>query len=225
MNVKLESSWKLALKDEFKKDYFRQLVNHIKTELEQGKKIFPKGGNIFRAFNLTPLDKIKVVIIGQDPYHGAGQANGLCFSVNKGVPTPPSLLNIFKELNRDIGMNVPLHGDLTNWAEQGVFLLNASLTVRSGEPMSHSQIGWSLFTNQVIKTISAKKEKIVFMLWGKFAKEKVQLIDSKKHHILTAPHPSPLSAHQGFLGCGHFSACNTYLVKNGIDPIDWQVNS
>ncbi len=224
MNIKIESSWKLALKEEFNRDYFRQIVHHIKIEREQGKIIFPKGSNIFKAFDVTPLPNVKVVIIGQDPYHGLGQANGLCFSVNKGIAIPPSLQNIFKELNRDIGLKAPSHGDLMSWARQGVFLLNASLTVRSGEPMSHAQIGWSIFTDQVIKTISDKREKIVFLLWGKFAKEKKNLIDSTKHYVLTAAHPSPLSAHQGFLGCGHFSACNTYLVKNGIDPIDWQLD-
>ena len=220
MNIKIESSWKQALKEEFNRDYFKQIVHHIKIEREQGIIIFPKGSNIFKAFEVTPLPKVKVVIIGQDPYHGLGQANGLCFSVNKGIAIPPSLQNIFKELNRDIGLQTPSHGDLMSWARQGVFLLNASLTVRSGEPMSHAQIGWSIFTDQVIKTISDKREKIVFLLWGKFAKEKKNLIDTTKHYVLTAAHPSPLSAHQGFLGCGHFSACNTYLVKNGIDPID-----
>lgn len=224
MEVKLESSWKMALKDEFSKPYFKQLVHHIKTEIELGKTIFPKGKNIFNAFYRTPLSSVKVVIIGQDPYHGPGQANGLCFSVNRGVPIPPSLNNIYKELHRDIGMRIPEHGDLTAWADQGVFLLNASLTVRSGEPMSHSQIGWSIFTDQVIQLISKSRKQIVFMLWGKFAKEKSKLIDVNKHLILTAPHPSPLSAHQGFIGCGHFSLCNQYLVKNGIDPIDWQTN-
>lgn len=224
MSVKIESSWREALKDQFNKEYFKQIVLHIRTEREQGKIIFPKGNNIFKAFDATPLNKVKVVIIGQDPYHGAGQANGLCFSVNRGVSAPPSLQNIFKELQRDIGLKIPSHGDLLKWAEQGVFLLNASLTVRSGEPMSHAQIGWATFTDSVIKTISAKRDKVVFLLWGKFAKEKMQLIDPNKHYLLTAPHPSPLSAHQGFIGCGHFSSCNMYLVKNGIDPIDWQLD-
>jgi uracil-DNA glycosylase len=224
MEVKLESSWKMALKEEFSKPYFKQLTHHIKTEIELGKTIFPKGKHIFNAFYHTPLPQVKVVIIGQDPYHGPGQANGLSFSVNRATPIPPSLLNIYKELHRDIGLKIPSHGDLTHWAEQGVFLLNASLTVRSGEPMSHAQIGWSIFTDRVIETISQRRINVVFLLWGKFAKEKSKLIDPNKHLVLTAPHPSPLSAHQGFLGCEHFSKCNQYLVKKGIDPIDWQLN-
>lgn len=224
LNIKVEESWKLVLKEEFNKPYFIQLVNHIKTEKEQGKLIYPKGSNIFNAFNKTPLDKVKVVILGQDPYHGPNQAHGLSFSVQKGIPFPPSLQNIFKELQRDTGTPYPLHGDLSSWAQQGVFLLNASLTVRAAEPMSHSQIGWAIFTDAVIRTISKDCPKVVFMLWGKFAQEKQTLIDSSKHLILKAPHPSPLSAHQGFVGCGHFSTCNHFLAKNGIDPIDWHIN-
>jgi uracil-DNA glycosylase len=224
LNIKVEESWKLVLKEEFNKPYFIQLVNHIKTEKEQGKLIYPKGSNIFNAFNKTPLEKIKVVILGQDPYHGPNQAHGLSFSVQKGIPFPPSLQNIFKELQRDTGTPNPSHGDLSSWAQQGVFLLNASLTVRAAEPMSHSQIGWAIFTDAVIRTISKDCPKVVFMLWGKFAQEKQTLIDSSKHLILKAPHPSPLSAHQGFVGCGHFSTCNHFLAKNGIDPINWHIN-
>jgi len=224
LNIKVEESWKLVLKEEFNKPYFIQLVNHIKTEKEQGKLIYPKGSNIFNAFNKTPLDKVKVVILGQDPYHGPNQAHGLSFSVQKGIPFPPSLQNIFKELQRDTGTPYPSHGDLSSWAQEGVFLLNASLTVRAAEPMSHSQIGWAIFTDAVIRTISKDCPKVVFMLWGKFAQEKQTLIDSSKHLILKAPHPSPLSAHQGFVGCGHFSACNHFLAKNGIDPINWHIN-
>jgi uracil-DNA glycosylase len=224
LNIKVEESWKLVLKEEFNKPYFIQLVNHIKTEKEQGKLIYPKGSNIFNAFNKTPLDKVKVVILGQDPYHGPNQAHGLSFSVQKGIPFPPSLQNIFKELQRDTGTPYPSHGDLSSWAQEGVFLLNASLTVRAAEPMSHSQIGWAIFTDAVIRTISKGCPKVVFMLWGKFAQEKQTLIDSSKHLILKAPHPSPLSAHQGFVGCGHFSACNHFLAKNGIDPINWHIN-
>ena len=224
LNIKVEESWKLVLKEEFNKPYFIQLVNHIKTEKEQGKLIYPKGSNIFNAFNKTPLEKIKVVILGQDPYHGPNQAHGLSFSVQKGIPFPPSLQNIFKELQRDTGTPYPSHGDLSSWAQQGVFLLNASLTVRAAEPMSHSQIGWAIFTDAVIRTISKDCPKVVFMLWGKFAQEKQTLIDSSKHLVLKAPHPSPLSAHQGFVGCGHFSACNHFLAKNGIDPINWHIN-
>jgi uracil-DNA glycosylase len=224
LKISIEETWKLALKEEFVKAYFAQLVNHVKTEKELGKTIYPKGNQIFNAFNTTPLPQVKVVILGQDPYHGSGQAHGLSFSVQKGVAFPPSLQNIFKELQRDTGNPYPKHGDLTQWAKQGVFLLNASLTVRAGEPMSHAQIGWAIFSDAVIKVISVQCSKVVFMLWGKFAQEKEKLIDKTKHLILKAPHPSPLSAHQGFFGCGHFSTCNQFLVKNGVDPIDWHIN-
>lgn len=223
MDVKMEESWKAALQEEFSKPYFHNLVLHLKTEKAQGKTIYPPGSLIFNAFNTTPLEKVKVVILGQDPYHGAGQAHGLCFSVQQGVPPPPSLINIFKELHDDVGMTIPNHGNLTRWAEQGVFLLNASLTVRAAEPMSHAKIGWAAFTDTVIKTISDKKQQVVFLLWGKFAQEKRVLIDESKHLILRSVHPSPLSAHGGFFGCRHFSKTNQYLVSNGMDPIDWQL--
>ncbi|MGZ8540335.1 MAG: uracil-DNA glycosylase [Chitinophagaceae bacterium] len=223
MEVKIEDSWKEILHDEFDKAYFQHIPLHLKTEKSQGKTIYPPGGFIFNAFNTTPFDKIKVVIIGQDPYHGPRQAHGLCFSVQNGVPPPPSLVNIFKELKEDIGMDIPGHGNLTKWAEQGVFLLNASLTVRAGEPMSHSKIGWAEFTDSVIKTISDKKEHVVFLLWGKFAQDKKILIDEKKHLILRAAHPSPLSAYSGFFGCRHFSKANEYLMSKGIDPVDWSL--
>jgi uracil-DNA glycosylase len=223
MDVKIEASWKKVLKDEFAKDYFQQIPLHLKTEKSQGKTIYPPGSLIFNAFNTTPFDKVKVVILGQDPYHGKGQAHGLCFSVAYGVPPPPSLLNIFKELQDDIGISLPVHGNLTHWAQQGVFLLNASLTVRAGEPMSHSKIGWATFTDTVIKKISDKKKNVVFILWGKFAQEKRVLIDETKHCILRSVHPSPLSAYGGFFGCNHFSKTNEYLVAHGIDPIDWTV--
>lgn len=223
MDVKIEASWKEVLNDEFAKPYFEQITLHIKTEKSQGKIIYPPGALIFNAFNTTPFDKVKVVILGQDPYHGPGQAHGLCFSVQHGVPPPPSLVNIFKELQEDIGINIPGHGNLTHWAEQGVFLLNASLTVRAGEPMSHSKIGWAQFTDEVIKKISAGKEHVVFILWGKFAQEKKLLIDETKHCILRSAHPSPLSAHAGFFGCKHFSKANEYLMNKGIDPIDWKL--
>lgn len=223
MKVAIEPSWLAVLKEDFTKPYFKQLVLHLKTEKQQKKIIYPTGKLIFNAFDFTPFQQVKVVILGQDPYHGPGQAHGLSFSVPPGVAPPPSLVNIFKELQRDIGLAIPTHGDLSCWARQGVFLLNASLTVRQGEPMSHAQIGWATFTDKVISILSEKREKLVFMLWGKFAKEKSALIDSTKHLILTSAHPSPLSAHQGFMGCGHFSATNQYLVKNGIDPIDWQL--
>ena len=223
MEVKIQESWKQALEPEFSKPYFHNIVVHLKTERTQGKTIYPPGSLIFNAFNTTPLDKVKVVILGQDPYHGPGQAHGLCFSVQQGVPPPPSLVNIFKELKEDVGMRIPAHGNLTHWAEQGVFLLNASLTVRAGEPMSHAKIGWASFTDTVIKTISERKKQVVFLLWGKFAQEKRSLIDESKHLILRSVHPSPLSAHGGFFGCKHFSQTNEYLVSKGMDPIDWQL--
>ncbi len=223
MDVKIDASWKEVLKNEFSKSYFEQIPQHIKTEKSQGKTIYPPGSLIFNAFNTTPFNKIKVVILGQDPYHGAGQAHGLCFSVQNGVAPPPSLLNIFKELQDDIGITIPNHGNLTHWAQQGVFLLNASLTVRGGEPMSHSKIGWAEFTDTVIKKISELKKNVVFLLWGKFAQEKRVLIDETKHLILRSVHPSPLSAYAGFFGCKHFSKTNEYLVKQGIDPIDWKI--
>ena len=223
MEVKIEKSWKEVLKSEFAKPYFEQIPLHIKTEKSQGKIIYPPGSVIFSAFNLTPFDKVKVVILGQDPYHGKGQAHGLCFSVQNGVPPPPSLMNIFKELQDDIGIDIPNHGNLTHWAEQGVFLLNASLTVRTGEPMSHSKIGWATFTDTVIKKISELKKNVVFILWGKFAQEKRVLIDESKHLILRSVHPSPLSAYGGFFGCRHFSKTNEYLVSKGIDPVDWSL--
>lgn len=223
MDVKIEPSWKEILKDEFVKPYFQQIALHIKTEKSQGKTIYPPGSLIFNAFNTTPFDKVKVVILGQDPYHGPGQAHGLCFSVQNGVPPPPSLINIFKELQEDVGVSIPDHGNLTHWAEQGVFLLNASLTVRAAEPMSHSKIGWAQFTDEVIKKISAEKKHVVFILWGKFAQEKKLLIDEAKHCILKSAHPSPLSAHAGFFGCKHFSKTNEYLMSKGIDPVDWKL--
>jgi len=221
MDVQIEESWKAVLKPEFSKTYFQNIVTFLKTEKMAGKTIYPPGSLIFNAFNTTPFDNVKVVILGQDPYHGPGQAHGLCFSVNNGVPPPPSLVNIFKELQSDTGVPIPNHGNLTKWAQQGVLLLNASLTVRASEPMSHAQIGWAEFTNNVIKTISAQKEHVVFLLWGKFAQEKQTLIDETKHLVLKAAHPSPLSAHAGFFGCRHFSKTNEYLVKQGIDPINW----
>ena len=223
MEIKIENSWKRILTDEFNKPYFSQIVHHIKTEKSQVKKIYPPGSLIFNAFNTTPFDKVKVVILGQDPYHGAGQAHGLCFSVQNGVAPPPSLMNIFKELQEDVGIDIPHHGNLTHWAQQGVFLLNASLTVRAGEPMSHSKIGWAEFTDTVIKKISEQKKNVVFLLWGKFAQEKRVLIDDTKHCILRSVHPSPLSAYGGFFGCKHFSKTNEYLVSKGIDPIDWSL--
>jgi uracil-DNA glycosylase len=223
MDVKINTSWKLALKEEFSQPYFKQITHHIKTEKSQGKKIFPPGRFIFNAFDTTPFENVKVVILGQDPYHGPGQAHGLCFSVQEGVPPPPSLVNIFKELHTDTGMKIPEHGNLTKWAQQGVFLLNASLTVRSGEPMSHSRIGWANFTDAVIRKISAEKDHVVFILWGKFAQEKKVLIDESKHFIIKSAHPSPLSANVGFFGSRPFSKTNEYLMRHGMDPIDWSL--
>lgn len=224
MDVKINDSWKQVLKEEFEKPYFDQIVNFLKTERSAGKTTFPSGPNIFNAFNKTPFDKVKVVILGQDPYHGIGQAHGLSFSVLPGVKIPPSLQNIFKEIKADIGVeNSPNFGDLTHWAEQGILLLNAALTVRNGEPMSHAKIGWAQFTDAVIKTISDKKENVIFLLWGKFAQDKQVLINTDSHYILKAAHPSPLSAHNGFFGCKHFSKTNEILVKHGENPIDWKL--
>ena len=224
MDVKINDSWKQVLKEEFEKPYFEQIVNFLKTERAAGKTTFPSGPNIFNAFNKTPFDKVKVVILGQDPYHGFGQAHGLSFSVLPGLKIPPSLQNIFKEIKADIGVeNPPNFGDLTHWAEQGILLLNAALTVRDGEPMSHAKIGWAQFTDAVIKTISDKKENVIFLLWGKFAQDKQVLINTDCHSILKAAHPSPLSAHNGFFGCKHFSKTNEILVKHGENPIDWKL--
>jgi uracil-DNA glycosylase len=223
MDVKIEPSWKNVLQQEFSKPYFQQITAFIKTEKAQGKTIYPPGPLIFNAFEQTPFDAVKVVILGQDPYHGPGQAHGLCFSVPDGIPPPPSLVNIYKELHKDIGMPIPQTGNLTRWAQQGVFLLNAILTVRANEPASHSKIGWMEFTDSVIKKISAEKKDVVFLLWGRFAQEKQVLIDETKHHVLKAAHPSPFSADKGFFGCKHFSKTNQLLVKAGIDPVDWHI--
>jgi uracil-DNA glycosylase len=223
MSVQIDPSWKAVLGKEFASAYFQELAQHIRTEKEQGKTIYPPGSLIFNAYNSTPFDQVKVVILGQDPYHGPGQAHGLCFSVLQGIPPPPSLNNIFLELSTDLGLIRPKHGDLTKWASQGVFLLNTSLTVRAGEAMSHSKIGWAQFTDATIRVLSEKREHLVFLLWGRFAQEKASLIDSSKHLILNAAHPSPLSAYKGFLGCRHFSQTNAYLVAHKIDPIDWSI--
>lgn len=221
MEVKMESSWKEVLADEFKKPYFKQVTDHLKTEIAQGKTIYPQGPLIFHAFEATPFDKVKVVILGQDPYHGPRQAHGLSFSVQKGVQPPPSLVNIFKELHDDVGMAIPKHGFLEHWAQQGVLLLNASLTVRAGEPMSHAKIGWHHLTDAAITKLSERRKNLVYLLWGKFAGEKGKLIDASNNLILKSAHPSPLSAHNGFFGNRHFSKTNAYLVQHGIEPIDW----
>lgn len=222
-SIKLEKSWLNELADEFDKPYFANLKQNLITEKNSGKVHYPPSSLIFSALDHTPISKVKIVIIGQDPYHGTGQANGLCFSVNKGVSIPPSLVNIFKELNRDLNFTIPKHGDLTAWASNGVLLLNAILTVRANEPASHKSLGWENFTDKIIETISSKKQNVVFMLWGNFAKSKKNLIDSSKHLILEAPHPSPFSANYGFLGCGHFSKANNYLKEKNIEPVKWNL--
>jgi uracil-DNA glycosylase len=223
MDVKIEETWKQVLRQEFTKDYFFEIVARLRIERASGTIIFPPGQLIFNAFNTTPFDKVKVVLIGQDPYHGDGQAHGLSFSVQDGITPPPSLGNIFKELQSDIGVPISKSGNLTKWAEQGVLLLNASLTVKRNEPNSHAKIGWAEFTNSVIEKLSAQREHLVFLLWGKFAQEKQVLIDETKHLVLKAAHPSPYSANTGFFGCRHFSKTNEYLAANGIDPINWSL--
>lgn len=223
MDVKIEAGWKELLKEEFGKPYFEELVRFLKTEKEQGKKIYPPGALIFNAFDKTPFVNLKVVILGQDPYHGQGQAHGLCFSVPDGVPPPPSLVNIYKELNADIGMPIPKTGNLTKWAEQGVLLLNAVLTVRANEPASHAKCGWMNFTDAVIRKISDEKKGIVFLLWGRFAQDKQMLLDATKHFVLKAAHPSPFSADKGFFGCRHFSKTNELLRQQNLTAIDWNL--
>lgn len=220
MKVKIEDSWGKLLSDVFEQDFFTSLVSFVKDEY-QTQEVFPPGKEIFNAFNYCPIESVKVVILGQDPYHGFGQAHGLSFSVRPGVPFPPSLLNIFKEIKADIGLDMPPNGDLTRWAQQGVFLLNATLTVRANQAGSHQNRGWEKFTDEVIKMISAHRENVVFMLWGAYAQKKAELIDVEKHLVLKAPHPSPLSVHRGFLGCKHFSMANDYLIEKQIDPIKW----
>jgi uracil-DNA glycosylase len=225
MAIDLEPSWLAVLNDEFDKDYMVQLRAFLKEEKHAGNKIYPKVSDIFNAFQKTPFTKVKVVILGQDPYHGENQAHGLSFSVQKGITIPPSLRNIYKELAADIpGFTIPDHGNLTEWAEQGVLLLNASLTVSAGIPGSHQKKGWETFTDMVIKTLSDKKEGLVFILWGAFAQAKAELIDKTKHHIIKSPHPSPFSADRGFFGSKPFSKTNEILKKEGKKPIDWQIH-
>lgn len=221
--IKLEASWKQALREEFDKPYMIELGNFLRVEKAAGKEIYPPGPLIFNALNSTPLDKVKVVIIGQDPYHGPGQAHGLCFSVQPGVAVPPSLVNIYKELKRDLNIDIPRHGYLQSWAEQGVLLLNTSLTVERGNAGSHAAKGWQPFTDKVIEVVSAQRPKLVFLLWGSHAQSKQRLIDDTRHLVLRSAHPSPLSAHRGFLGNGHFSRTNQFLQQNGLTPVDWQL--
>jgi uracil-DNA glycosylase len=218
--VKIAESWKLKLKNEFESDYFNQLTDFVKSEYAS-KTVYPPGKEIFRAFDCCDFSNVRVVIIGQDPYHGEGQANGLCFSVKPGIRIPPSLMNIFKEINADLGIPFPANGDLERWAKQGVLLLNATLTVQASTPGSHQNKGWETFTDAVIKTISEEKENVVFLLWGAYAQKKASLIDSSKHLILQSAHPSPFSADRGFFGNKHFSKANAYLKSKGLKEIEW----
>lgn len=220
MNVKIEESWKTALTDEFNKEYFIKLTDFVRGEYLSGKAVYPAPANIFNAFNLCPLDKVKVVIIGQDPYHEPGQAHGLCFSVLPPTPIPPSLVNIYKEIESDLGRPSKTHGDLTSWAEQGVLLLNATLTVQAHLAASHAGKGWEQFTDAVIRAV-AKQENIVYMLWGAYAQRKAEFVNPEKNLILKSVHPSPLSASRGFFGNHHFSRANEYLTEHGKIPIDW----
>ena len=223
MDVKIAPSWKAELADEFSQPYFTGLVHFLKAEKSAGKTVFPPGPLIFNAFDHTPFDKVKVVLLGQDPYHNHGQAHGLSFSVPRGVTPPPSLVNIFKEIHEDLGLPVPNHGNLEHWADQGVLLLNAALTVEAHNANSHSKAGWYQFTDAVIRRISDDKPHVVFMLWGKFAQSKEVLIDTQKHLVLKAAHPSPFSAHSGFFGSRHFSKANHWLEQHHIAPIDWSL--
>ena len=220
MNVQIEESWKWRLQGEFEKPYFKELTDFVREEYRQ-RVVYPPGKLIFNAFNLCPFDRVKVVLIGQDPYHGPGQAQGLCFSVNEGIKHPPSLVNIFKELESDLGIATPSSGSLVHWAEQGVFLLNTCLTVRAGQANSHSGHGWETFTDAVISILGRRREGLVFMLWGAPAGRKASLIDGRRHLVLSSAHPSPLSAYRGFFGNKHFISCNEYLVEHGRQPIDW----
>ncbi|MBN1143728.1 MAG: uracil-DNA glycosylase [Bacteroidales bacterium] len=222
MNPQIESSWKEILREEFSKQYFLELKEFLVDEKSKHT-VYPPGSQIFNAFNLTPFGDVSVVLLGQDPYHGQGQAHGLCFSVCRGIKPPPSLVNIFKEINSDLGIPVPNHGCLEKWARQGVLLLNATLTVRENQPGSHQRKGWETFTNAVIEKLSARRVGLVFLLWGKFAQEKEAIIDTNRHYILKAAHPSPYSAYNGFFGCRHFSKTNEILARHGLHEIDWRV--
>ncbi|WP_330948203.1 uracil-DNA glycosylase [Thermomonas sp. LB-4] len=220
-DIRLEPSWKARVGDWFGREDMRALAAFLRQRKAAGATIYPPGGEIFAAFEATPFDAVKLVILGQDPYHGAGQAHGLCFSVRPGVPVPPSLLNIYKELERDTGFIRPDHGCLLPWARRGVLLLNSVLTVEDGKPGSHQGRGWEGFTDHVVDVLNRECEQLVFLLWGSYAQKKGAVIDGRRHRVLKAPHPSPLSAHRGFLGCGHFSAANQYLTRCGKTPIDW----
>ena len=221
--IKLEPGWKEALRAEFDQPYMAELRNFLQQERAAGKEIYPPGPMIFNALNSTPLDKVKVVILGQDPYHGPGQAHGLCFSVQPGVPAPPSLVNIYKELKRDLNIDIPNHGYLQSWADQGVLMLNTTMTVERANANAHKDKGWQFFTDRVIEVVSQQQPHLVFMLWGAHAQSKRRLIDPGKHLILCSAHPSPLSAHRGFIGNGHFSRANQFLEQHGLAPIDWRL--
>ena len=222
--VKLEPGWKQALAEEFDSPYMQQLRDFLLAEKQAGKVVYPPGSEIFHAFDSTPFDKVKVVILGQDPYHGPDQAHGLCFSVRQGVRIPPPLINIYKEIQRDLGIPAPAHGHLEKWARQGVLLLNATLTVEQGKAGAHQGKGWEQFTDAAIRRLNEQRDHLVFMLWGSYAQKKGAVIDERRHLVLKAPHPSPLSAHRGFIGCGHFSQANRYLEAQGQTPIDWQLD-
>lgn len=219
--IKIEESWLNILQKEFNKGYFKILTDFVRKEYTKNPPVYPPGSLIFNAFNCCPFDKTKVVIIGQDPYHGENQANGLSFSVNPGIAIPPSLRNMYKELETDLDIKPPTSGDLTHWAKQGVLLLNATLTVRGNQPGSHQNKGWEEFTDAAIEALATKRTNIVFILWGSYAQKKGAFINKKKHLVLTAPHPSPLAAYRGFFGCKHFSKTNEYLIQNGKEPIEW----
>jgi uracil-DNA glycosylase len=219
--VRLDSSWLEPLRAEFAEPYMVDLKRFLLAERERGRRIFPKGSEWFRALDLTPLDKVRVVILGQDPYHGEGQAHGLCFSVQPGVRPPPSLVNIYKELERDLSIRPRHHGFLEHWAKQGVLLLNSVLTVEMGRPASHRDRGWEQFTDRIIREVNAKPDPVVFMLWGSYAQKKAAFVDTSRHLVLKAAHPSPLSAHSGFFGCAHFSKANSFLTARGLEPVDW----
>lgn len=222
VNPVIEDSWREVLSSEFSQDYFANLKAFLLEEKRQHT-VYPSGANIFNAFNLTPFQNVRVIILGQDPYHGHGQAHGLCFSVPRGIPQPPSLVNIFKELNSDLGLAIPQHGNLEKWAKQGVLLLNATLTVRANQAGSHQNKGWERFTDSAISALSKNREHLVFLLWGAYAQAKVSLIDVQKHKVLKAPHPSPLSVYRGFFGCKHFSLTNKYLKEHGLPEISWAI--
>jgi len=219
--IKLNAEWLAVLADEFEQDYMRELKAFLLERKQGGAVIYPPGPEIFNALDSTPLSRVKVVILGQDPYHGPGQAHGLCFSVREGVPAPPSLVNIFRELESDLGLTVPRHGHLQRWAEQGVLLLNAVLTVERGQAGAHQGRGWERFTDAVVAAVNRQCPHVVFLLWGSQAQRKGAAIDTARHRVLKAPHPSPLSAHRGFLGCRHFSQANRWLAEQGIEPVDW----